>query len=231
MTLDLATLQDSSDGERRLAALAVLAQQARELVDAVVLTDVDEDEIVAVTSGLVALTERLNAVRRSAPLPHEIGPDGTHRHLANAVSGACNPNALPLEPEMLPGGGVRAEVEFRPSHEGPPQTVHGGMSAMILDHLLGNAAAASGRAGVTGTLTLRYRRRVPYGQPLMSTAEVSRVEGRKTWAEGRISAPDGTVLVEATGLFITPSTWTDSRLPLQAAQPPSPPEPGSAEAG
>ncbi|MEW9532317.1 PaaI family thioesterase [Microbispora sp. NPDC049125] len=196
----------TTDLEARLAAQAVLSQQARELVDAVVLTDVDEGEMAAVAAELVALTERLGAVRRDGPRPHELGPDGMFRHLGNAVVGACNPHALPLVVRRT-ADGVKADVMFRPSHEGPPASVHGGVSAMILDHLLGEAVAASGRAGMTGTLTLRYLRPVPYGEPLAGTAAVTRTEGRKTWAEGAITLPDGTRLAEATGLFVTPALW------------------------
>jgi acyl-coenzyme A thioesterase PaaI-like protein len=201
MTIELA------NGEAQLAALAVLAQQTRELMDAVVLTDVDETEIAAVTAEMVALTERLRAVRRKTPLPHEFAPDGTFRHLGNAVVGACNPHALPLEVERPPEGGSRADLNFKPTHEGPPSAVHGGVTAMILDHLLGDAVAAAGRPGVTGTLTIRYKRLVPYGTPVVASAEATRIEGRKTWADGSIALPDGTPLVEATGLFITPETW------------------------
>ncbi|MEU8266884.1 PaaI family thioesterase [Sphaerisporangium sp. NPDC049002] len=216
MMPDLVTPQES-DGEARLAALAVLAQQVRDLVDAVVVTDVPEDELTSVTAGLVALTERLNATRRAAPLPHEFGPDGRFRHMGNAVTGECNPHALPLVIDRPAEGGSRAEVVFRPAHVGPPASVHGGVTAMILDHLLGDAVATSGRAGVTGTLSIRYRRPAPYGEPLVASAGVSRAEGRKTWAEGTIASQDGTTLVEATGLFITPTQWVSGDEPVEGA--------------
>ncbi|HEY9525366.1 MAG TPA: hotdog domain-containing protein [Thermopolyspora sp.] len=207
MTLDFVTSQESSDEDPRLAAIAVLAEQTRRLMDAIVQTDVGEDEVTAVTAELAALTERLRAAQRAEPYPHEIGPDGAFRHVGNAVTGICNPYALPLMPEIFPGGSARAELEFRLVHEGPPGGVHGGVSAMVLDHLLGISVGAAGRAAMTGTLSLRYIRPVPYGEPLTSTAEIGRTEGRKTWAHGRIAAADGTVLVEATGLFITPAAW------------------------
>ncbi|MCC5578686.1 PaaI family thioesterase [Microtetraspora sp. AC03309] len=206
MTMDLAP---GHDEETRLAALAVLAQQVRELMDAVVLTEADEDEVTSVTAQLVALTERLNDARRERPLMPDFAPDGAFRHLGNAVTGACNPHALPLVIEHTPEGS-QADLEFRPTHEGPPNSVHGGVSAMILDHLLGHAVATSGRAGMTGTLTIRYRQPVPYGRPVVGTAATTRAEGRKTWADGTISLPDGTPLVEATGLFITPSLWVEA---------------------
>ncbi|WP_162795359.1 PaaI family thioesterase [Nonomuraea lactucae] len=205
MTIDVAT------GEPRLDALCVLAQRTRELMDAVALTDVGEDELAAVAAELATLTERLRATARDRPQPFELAPDGTLRHLGNAVAGAANAHALPLVAEQTPEGGVRAEVTFRPTHEGPPGSVHGGITAMILDHLLGQAVAAAGLAGMTGTLSVRYRATVPYGRPLLATARHTRSEGRKTWAEGHIALPDGTVLAEATGLFITPTRWMDHR--------------------
>ncbi|MFI6812016.1 PaaI family thioesterase [Nonomuraea sp. NPDC050328] len=192
--------------ESRLAAHCVLAQQTRDLMDAVALTDVEEGELAAVTAALAELTARLGARARTSPQPFEIAPDGSLRHLGNAVTGGANPHALPLVVE-LGDRGARAEVVFRPLHEGPPDGVHGGISAMILDHLLGQAVAHAGFAGMTGTLTLRYLRLVPYGRPLLATAEHTRSEGRKTWAEGRLALPDGTPLVEASGLFITPTSW------------------------
>ncbi|MET7464822.1 PaaI family thioesterase [Nonomuraea sp. NPDC005501] len=207
MTIDVAS-QDA-----RLEALCALARGTRDFMDAVTLTEVGEDEIAAVAAELAALTARLRAASRETPQPLEIGADGTVRHLGNAVTGAANPHALPLVVERDPEGGVRADIAFRALHEGPPSAVHGGISAMILDHLLGQAVAAAGMGGLTGTLTVRYRSTVPYGRPLVATAEHSRSEGRKSWADGRIALPDGTVLVEATGLFITPSAWIGRRLP------------------
>ncbi|MBB5133273.1 acyl-coenzyme A thioesterase PaaI-like protein [Thermocatellispora tengchongensis] len=213
MTFDLAFTEDA-DAESRLEALAALTRQTRELMDAVALTAAPEGELAEIAGELAVLTERLRAVSRQSTHPFHIGSDGTLRHVGNAVIGSGNPFALPLviEPDPSTGeGGVRADVTFRPIHEGPPGSVHGGVSALIMDHLLGHAAALAGRGGFTGTLTLRYVRRVPYGEPLAATAAVARTEGRKTWVEGRIADQAGTVLVEATGLFITPTQWPPMR--------------------
>ena len=191
-------------GESRVEALSALAQRTRDLMDAVVRTGVGEEELAAAADQLAAVTERLGAAVRSSRYSVDIAPDGTMRHLANAVIGVANPHALPLVVEVLAPGRVRAEVSFRPLHEGPPSGVHGGMTAMVLDHLLGQAVATAGLGGLTGTLTVRYRSLVPYGTPVVATAEYLRSEGRKSWAEGRVSLPDGTLLTEATGVFITP---------------------------
>ncbi|WP_219466557.1 PaaI family thioesterase [Nonomuraea rhizosphaerae] len=206
MTIDVAA------GESRIAALCALAQRTRDLMDAVLATDVGEDELLAVSAEMAALTDRLSAAVRVSPQSFDIGPDGTVRHLGNAAIGAANPYAVPLTVEHVPDGGVRAEVTFRPLHEGPPGGVHGGVTAMALDHLLGQAVAAAGLAGMTGTLTIRYKALVPYGRPVVVSARHTRSEGRKTWAEGRVALPDGTLLAEATGLFITPTEWMNRRV-------------------
>ncbi|GAA0945364.1 PaaI family thioesterase [Nonomuraea longicatena] len=200
MTIEAAT------GESRITALCALSQQVRELMDATALTDVPEDELEAITADVAALTARLRAVARETPQPFEFAPDGTLRHLGNAVTGAANPHALPLV-VTSDGESVRAELSFRPLHEGPPGSVHGGISAMILDHVLGQAVVVAGFAGMTASLSVNYRKPVPYGVPLVATGAFTRKEGRKTWVEGRIALTDGTVLVEATGLFVTPAAW------------------------
>ena len=116
-----------------------------------------------------------------------------------------------FEKGTLPSGhdGVWAEFELGPQYEGPPTLVHGGVSALILDQILGEAAAAAGKPGMTGTLTIRYRRATPLGA-LRGEAKVDRVEGIKTYAVGQISDAEG-VTVEAEGVFILPKWAREAR--------------------
>src|SRR5690349_18449034 len=71
-------------------ALALLAQQARDLVDAVVLTGAPQDEIVEITAELAVLTDRLRALRRTSRHPLAFDPEGVPRHAGNAVTGSAN---------------------------------------------------------------------------------------------------------------------------------------------
>jgi uncharacterized protein (TIGR00369 family) len=89
-------------------------------------------------------------------------------------------------------------------YEGPPGFVHGGISALVLDQLLGAAALANGTPGMTATLETSYRRPTPHGVPLVAEARAVRSEGRTTWVTAEIRRPDGKVTVEATGTFIMP---------------------------
>jgi acyl-coenzyme A thioesterase PaaI-like protein len=89
--------------------------------------------------------------------------------------------------------------------EGPPTYAHGGVSALLLDQLLGYASSASGHPGMTIQLDTSYRAPVPLKTPLRLTAEVTNVDGRKVTIKGTIAtaAEPGKALVEATGTFLT----------------------------
>jgi acyl-coenzyme A thioesterase PaaI-like protein len=96
--------------------------------------------------------------------------------------------------------------------------VHGGVSALILDQVLGEAAGAGGKPGMTGTLTLRYRRGTPLGD-LRVEGWIDRVEGIKTFAKAHIIGPEG-VTVEADGVMILPR-WAREAIAKQEGSTPS----------
>ena len=99
------------------------------------------------------------------------------------------------------GGRIHGTGTFGAPYEGPPGYVHGGMIALAFDELLGIANITSGHPGMTGTLTVRYRRPTPLGQELDFEAWTERVEGRRITTRGRITA-HGTLTAEAEGLFV-----------------------------
>lgn len=192
-------------GADQMAALTVLAAAVRDLVEATLLTDVDPATLLATAAAVNALVPGLDAARRTAPPVADLDGNGVLRQLASPVSGTLNPIAPPIEIVALPDGTVRSEFTLSPVYEGPPGCVHGGMSAMILDHVAGAAAAFNGTPGMTATLEMRYRRPTPHSVPLVAEARTDRVEGRKTFVEARITDLDGRTTVEATGMFILPS--------------------------
>ncbi|MFI0368424.1 PaaI family thioesterase [Actinomadura sp. 1N219] len=209
-------------GEDEVTALAGLADRVRELAEAAVLTDAGAAEAAAVADQVKTLTERLGAERRKAP-PFAASGDiraaaygglgegrRMDRQVANPVTGRLNPVAPPVDLEVTSDGIVRGEFTLGHVYEGPPSYVHGGVSAMVLDQVLGMAAAATGTPGMTATLELRYRRPTPLGVPLLVEAKASRVEGRKVYAAGTIAAPDGRVTVEATAMFVMPQKFVPS---------------------
>ncbi|OLT38617.1 hypothetical protein BJF79_26385 [Actinomadura sp. CNU-125] len=197
----------SGEDEERLAALAA---EVRELTEAMVHTRVSPAEAASVAAEVAALTARLNAARRDRPPYGTVGANGLDRQIANPVTGRLNPIAPPVNFEVCEDGIVRAEFTLPSVYEGPPTFVHGGVSAMIMDQVLGMAAAATGTPGMTATLETRYRRPTPLGVPLTVEAKASRVEGRKIYADGTICGPDGRVTVEASAMFIAPQIRPDA---------------------
>lgn len=125
--------------------------------------------------------------------------EGVTRH--DPVTGPENALAPPLVLDAEPDGSVVGTVRLGIAYQGPPGCVHGGISALLLDHTLGVANARAGSSGVTGTLSLRYERPVPLHAELVVRGRQERVEGRKIWATGTITS-GVEVLVRAEGLFI-----------------------------
>ncbi|MFE7226822.1 PaaI family thioesterase [Nocardioides sp. NPDC057577] len=125
--------------------------------------------------------------------------EGVTRH--DPVTGPENAVAPPLVLAAEPDGSVAGTVNLGISYQGPPGCVHGGISALLLDHTLGVANAHAGTSGMTGTLTVRYEKPVPLHTDLVVRGWQDRVEGRKIWSGGSITA-DGVVLVQAEALFI-----------------------------
>jgi acyl-coenzyme A thioesterase PaaI-like protein len=180
-----------------------LAQATREFMEAQLLTRVDHDEVADVQAALEALTARLRKDAREKPHGVEIGPDGSARAHGNAVVGLRNPVAPPLQVQRSSEGRAWASFHLSALYEGPPGLVHGGVSALLLDQLCGEAAAAGGVPGMTGRLTLHYRRPTPLGD-LTAEAWVAETDGIKTTVRGHVKDPEGNPTVEAEGLFILP---------------------------
>ena len=90
-----------------------------------------------------------------------------------------------IEHDPSANGDVWADFHLGAAYEGPPGLVHGGVSALVLDQVLGEAAGAGGKPGMTGTLTLRYRQGTPLGD-LRAEGWIDRVDGIKTYAKAHI---------------------------------------------
>jgi acyl-coenzyme A thioesterase PaaI-like protein len=194
-----------------------LARSTRELVEAQLMTEVDHDVVREVTAEIDALTARLRKQARTEPLGIEVGADGHTRAHGNAVIGLRNAIAPPLRVERSTDGKAWSRFHLGPQYEGPPGLVHGGVSALLLDQLCGEAAAAGGSPGMTGRLTLHYRRPTPLGE-LNGEAWIDSAEGYKTTVKGHLRDAEGKVTVEAEGLFILPR-WARELIAEREARP------------
>jgi acyl-coenzyme A thioesterase PaaI-like protein len=188
-----------------------LADRVRDLVEAVVWTDVDAAVRGDVAARVTELTELLRAARRPQAVSLVRHEDGRLEHMTQMGSGRLNPQAPRLvfapipqrtDPDAEPRGvEIHGTCTLTAAHGGPPARAHGGIAAVLLDQLLGVAAAAAGAPGLTAGLDIRYRRATPYDVPLELTGRWTGREGRKSFATGEIRA-GGEVTAEATAVFI-----------------------------
>jgi uncharacterized protein (TIGR00369 family) len=193
-----------ADREVRRAAVGELGTALRELVDAAVRTEVSLEELADATTAAHDLAARLRADSREVHDIARVDDPEIGERWYSPVYGPGNPVAPPIVATQTDDGRTNGRVTVGKPHEGPPGLVHGGVVATLLDHLLARAVRAAGRGGLTATLTVTYRRPVRLGVPLLGTAEIGTVDGRRTTARARLVQEDdpGTTLAEAEGLFV-----------------------------
>lgn len=158
-------------------------------------------EMASVAEQLDAVAEHLesNAPTREERLVDMWAGEGVTRH--DPVTGPENAVAPPLHLAGREDGSIEGRVVLGMAYQGPPGCVHGGISALLLDHTLGVANHWAGESGMTGTLTLRYHRPTPLFEELVVTGRQVSVDGRKIRTIGEITA-GGEVCVSADGIFV-----------------------------
>ena len=188
--------------ERR-AAITELGDALRELVEQASATEVPVDVLRQVAAQLSGASAALGQKTRSrTDLPSADDLIGRQR-MYNPVIGTGSGLAAPLHVELA-GDEAVGSCTLGLAFEGPPSFAHGGVSAMLLDQLLGHAANAAGHPGMTVQLDITYRAPVPLQTPLRLTGRVGEVTGRRITVRGGIAtaAEPGKVLVEAVGIFV-----------------------------
>ena len=198
------TLEDlSADEVARLRAIyEPLTESVRALIDATIRTEVGAETVALAKAEIATATARLRSEQLDGPYGIRFTTDGDQMPWGNVVIGVRNPVAPPLVVKQSNGGGVFADFHLGTAYEGPPGHVHGGVAAVVLDHILGAAASSQEKPRLTGTITLRYVRTTRLGN-LHAEARIARTEGVKTYAVGHLADEEG-VTVEAEGVFIQP---------------------------
>jgi Thioesterase superfamily len=187
----------------RREAIDELGEALRTLVEQAATTEAPADELRLVAAEIrKAAAPLATNTRGRAQLPSADDLLGGIR-MYNPVSGTGSALAPPVRMELVDGV-VIGTCTLGLAYEGPPMYAHGGVSALLLDQMLGYATSASGNPGMTVGLVTNYRSPVPLQVPLRLTADVSQVSGRKVTARGTIAtaADPDTNLVEATGTFV-----------------------------
>jgi acyl-coenzyme A thioesterase PaaI-like protein len=175
----------------------------RRITAAMVGRIVDDDALAEAGAALDVVADHLEVSagpgRRARREPDPSG-DAQDFFPTSPVIGFANPIAPPVRIEVGDDGLVGTAF-FDYQYEGPPTCVHGGVLAMVFDELLGATNIAAGCPGMTGTLTIRYRKPTPLRTPLRLESRCVSRQGRKISTWGGIFHED-VLLAEAEGIFI-----------------------------
>ena len=118
------------------------------------------------------------------------------------VCGIDNPIGLHLKFYTDDEGRCIARFRPKPEHQGFPGQLHGGIAGTLLDEVMGRVLTPSNVWAMTGRLEIRYRRPVPLDVELTVVGELTRSRSRAYEARGEIQSPDGTCLVEGSGVYV-----------------------------
>ena len=179
-----------------------LSAAARLLLDAIMTAD-DADDVTldAAAAQLESVATDLRGGWLGHPV-HRVRGERLHRDYLprSPLVGSVSPLS-PLGSWTFDAGVLDLRVTFGAAYEGPPGHLHGGFVALAFDELLAMVTVLTGESGLTGKLSVRYRKPTPLYQELRLNAWIDHREGRRIVAKGTIRADDN-VTAEAEGLFV-----------------------------
>lgn len=194
----------NSDITPRRAEVRRLGANMRRIIERLVATKAPEEDLRAAADTLAYVASILEQYPQGrlyeGYAESAISPDPHAFFDYSPVMGEANPLAAPLRLEVRDGM-VHGTVHFGSAYEGPPGSVHGGYVACAFDEVLGLTQSIGGTPGMTGTLTIKYRRPTPLHTDLRFEGHIDRVEGRKRFTRGYLYAGDE-LTAEAEGVFI-----------------------------
>ena len=187
-----AAVRTINDHVRRVRHDAAGLAEARRLVD----------EASALLSGDLSNGPFMQAgLDGEASEPSSLGRNrGSEIFPYSPIIGRRNPISSGVD-FWFEGDTTLGSLHLGATHNGPPDMVHGGMIALVMDELLGVTAVRAGLGGFTGTLSVRYQAPTPIRTDLDLWSEIDRVEGRKVFVVGEIRNGD-VATASAEGIFI-----------------------------
>lgn len=131
--------------------------------------------------------------------------NGQHISKNCMVCGVSNPFSLKTQFFETEEKEVIALFTAREEHQSYPGIAHGGVSAALLDEVIGRAIMAhydQNTFGVTVDLQVKYKKPVPLGVELKVVGRIVKDRGRLYEGSGELYLPDGTVAVAARGKYL-----------------------------
>ncbi len=164
------------------------------------------------------------------------------KHTNSSTCFACgtdNPNGLGMEFYDLEDGSLVSLVTLKSVHMSYPHTVHGGVTATILDEAMGRATfyLEPDTWCVTLEINVKYKKPVPYNVELRAVARVVENRPRVFICEGELLLPNDDIAAYGRGVYYKSVTTgaddaglEDMKLSLRQQEPteidiPEPPKP------
>ena len=128
-----------------------------------------------------------------------------------------NPVTVGCNMYVLENGESGTVFKLKPWHQGHEMMAHGGITASILDEVMGYSNHTREYVEdlkytpvFTGTATYIYRRPVMVGETYYGVGRIDRIEGRKRFISGEIIDGEGNVYVKGESIFLTAPSLEDS---------------------
>lgn len=104
----------------------------------------------------------------------------------------------------LEDGSCASLFKFKFLHQSYPERVHGGIISALLDEVMGRALWVTEPTtyGVTTTMTITYRKPVPYDKPLKARGYITFKSALGFSTKGEIYDMDGKLLAEGTAKYL-----------------------------
>ena len=201
-------------------AVAEAAKAARRLNQAISGRRLPDEALKEIAEDIESLAARFESGDKRNKLDDML----TRPHLAAIYAGQYTPldlevgDEIEFDPFSIAGGDLHpASIGLSfvkdsdesvvctgiidPMFAGPPERVHGGVQALVIDEVMGALNRMRGRQAYTAYLKVDYIGPAPLAVPTTFRAWVHNIEGRKITLRGSGDGPDGRFM-EAEGLFI-----------------------------
>lgn len=120
------------------------------------------------------------------------------------ICGMENTMGLQAQFYVLDDDTVGSLFTFKSHHQSYPERTHGGMISALLDELMGRALWINSPTiyGVTTTMSITFRKPVPFDTPLKARAYITNESGLWFSAKGELYDMDNNLLAEGVARYL-----------------------------
>ena len=180
-----------------------LSRALQESLELSIDVNADAQRLAELASQVETLNDQLSAHQGEKIMPYfnmEFGEELREALPYGPATGRYNAYSPDMQVSVQ-NERVVSDICFGKRHEGPPNSVHGGVTSLVFDQLLAFACLRNGTPGYTASLQVSYRRPVPLHKELRFDTWLEDIGERKIIARGECR--DGNeLLASSEGLFI-----------------------------